>query len=426
MLELVKKFVYDIPPTMRNWTQVILIATFALSVFPQGVPTPVGTMCISSFAMLVGLVWIINKRATQNKSLVPTIVLKHAVVIACAAYFLLGLATFPNCDMPMYWVKEVVQRTIIIWLPTLVFTLVPQKPKDIQKAILAYLPLCSIIAVATFWDARHSHFATPSYAFGMHKNHIAGSCSVMGTIAIAAMLTSKNVHKRLLMIGFLGLAIIGCFASQGKAGLLCMVVATLFMMFASGVKMKRILYFGLAIVVSAGLMWKFMPHEAREHVVSTKKFSTNEIRMTLWTDILPVLTKEPFIAVGWGQLLLKDGRYFGDGACVLLLDWFQMTILGPILLLISIFFAVKLPLDNAKRIPKNTALAFINLVALGVICGRFFHAMVDSFWIGRGVTLCTWAAIGMALFVKLYLDQKQKRLLSVSLSRANESTIALK
>ena len=57
----------------------------------------------------------------------------------------------------------------------------------------------------------------------------------------------------------------------------------------------------------------------------------------------------------------------------------------------------------------KTTLAFINLVGLGVVCGRFTHAMVDTFWIGRGVTLTTWAAIGMLIFVKLYLDQTSKQ-----------------
>lgn len=161
-------------------------------------------------------------------------------------------------------------------------------------------------------------------------------------------------------------------------------------------------------------MWKVMPEKAREHVVSTKKWSTTDIRITLWTDVWPVLLAEPFAPVGWGNPLVKMVRgeemYYGDCANVLLFDWMQMSIVGPLLLIAVIVLAIKQGLDNARRmVTMKSTLAFINLVGLGVVCGRFTHAMVDTFWIGRGVTLTTWAAVGMLIFVKLYLDQTSRQ-----------------
>jgi uncharacterized membrane protein len=309
-------------------------------------------------------------------------------------------------------------------LPMFVFSLVPRKPEDLKKVILQYLPVCGLIALVAVYDAHHSGFAKPAYTFGMHKNHIAGSCSVMATIAIAALLTSRDLKRRLLMLCFLGLGVVGCVASQGKAGLVCIIVATTFMLVANGAKPRNIFYFVAAVLLIGSILWKIMPQEAIEHVVSTKKFSTNEIRMSLWTDVLPVLTKDPFTAVGWGNFLVKNDRFFGDCACVLLYDWFQLTILGPIALLTVIFFAIKQGLDNARRTPKTSVLAFINLCALGIICGRFTHGMVDTFWIGRGVTLVTWAAIGMTIFVKLYLDQLALRKGAIALQRPSDSRLS--
>lgn len=160
-----------------------------------------------------------------------------------------------------------------------------------------------------------------------------------------------------------------------------------------------------------------MPDKAREHVVSTKKFSTTEIRMSLWTDVWPLLIAEPMTMVGWGNPLVKnvgggEDKWFGDCANVLLNDWFQMTLLGPICLLGVIFTAIKQGLDNAKRLPLYSVLGFINLVALGSVAGRFTHAQLDTFWIGRGVTLVTWAAIGMMIWIKLYLMQLDQAKLS--------------
>jgi hypothetical protein len=392
----------------KNLPQIILTGAFALTILAHGIPTPVGFLTITTVALSLGIVYTFKTRLDLGRPVIPVVLLSIPVVMATLIYFSIGLLSVTATEEPLFWAKEVLQRTLIIWLPLLVFSLTPRKPSDLKFAILSYLPICALIAVVSVWDARHSGFAKPVYALGMHKNHIAGSCSVMSTIAIAAMITSRDVKRRLIMAGFLIAGIVGCVASQGKAGLCCIIVATIFMLIAAGAQPRKIIYFVLSVVCVGALLWNVMPKEAIEHVVSNKKFSTNEIRMSLWTDVLPVLVAEPFTAVGWGNILMKGDRYYGDCANVLLFDWFQLTIFGPIALIGVIFFAVKLPLDNARRMPKTSLLAFINLVALGVICGRFTHAMVDTFWIGRGVTLVTFAAVGMAVFVKLYLDQTSR------------------
>lgn len=404
--------------------QIILTGAFALTILAHGVPTPVGFATISALSLGFGLIYTLRNRMVSGRPLIPIVLLSIPVVVATLFYFSIGLLSVAAADEPIFWAKEVVQRTLIIFLPMLVFSLTPKKPTDLKFAILAYLPICAVIAVISVYDARHSGFAKPVYALGMHKNHIAGSCSVMATIAIAALLTSSDIKRKLLMIGFLGAGIVGCVASQGKAGLVCIIVATTFMLVGAGAQPRKILYFVISVLLVGSLLWNVMPKEAIEHVVSNKKFSTNEIRMSLWTDVLPALMAEPFTAVGWGNVLVKGDRYYGDCANVLLYDWFQLTIVGPIALLAVIFFAVKLPLDNARRMPKTSLLAFINLVALGIICGRFTHAMVDTFWIGRGVTLVTWAAIGMTIFVKLYLDQTALKKMGDALQRPSDPRLS--
>ncbi len=385
--------------------EIVLTCAFALTVLAHGIPTPIGYLSISTIAAGLGLLYTLKQRYDGQRPLIPPSLLSIPVVIATLVYFGVGLSSVAFADEPRFWLREVLQRTLIIFLPMFLFSLMPKKPGQLKWAILAYLPLCALLSIISIWDARSSGFAKPVYALGMHKNHIAGSCSVMATIAIAALLTTRDLKRRYWMIFFLVVGTVGCVAAQGKAGMCCILIATAFMFIANGARVRNVLYFVVAVSLVGTILWKIMPQESIDHVVSTKKFSTNEIRLTLWTDVVPVLIEKPFSAVGWGNILVKEDRYYGDCANVLLYDWFQMTIFGPIALLGVIFFAVKLPFDNARRMPKTSLLAFINLVALGVICGRFFHGMVDTFWIGRGVTLVTWAAIGMSIFVKLYLDQ---------------------
>ena len=396
-------------PLWKQKVPIILAIAWALTVSPHGVSTPVGVITPPSMAFICGVLLTFFIRFNAGRPLIPMAVLSRPVVIASLCYFGVGVFSGVFAADKFTWMKEVVQRTMIIILPMLLFSLTPRKPEDIKFAILWYLPLCLIIVFFAGNDASKTGLEEATYTFGMHKNQIAGSCSIMSTIGIAAMMSSSKKKLKAIMCFFAIAGAIGCFASQGKAGLVCIIIASIFMFIAARTKPKYIVYFALTCVVAGALMWKIMPDKAREHVVSTKKWSTTEIRLTMWSDILPVLQAEPFSAVGWGNPLIKtikgEEMYYGDCANVLLYDWMQMSLVGPIILLLVIFFAVKQGLDNARRMPTKTILAFINLVALGVVCGRFTHAMVDTFWIGRGVTLTTWAAVGMLVFVKLYLDQ---------------------
>lgn len=389
----------------KNIIPVILTCAYSMTILAQGIATPIGFATISSLTLGAGLLYTLNRRIQEGRGPIPLAVLSMPVVVASICYYLLGVSSIMFADQTFLCIKEMVQRFLIIMLPTLVFSLTPKKPDDLKFALLSYLPICGFVALVALYDAHHLGFAKPAFTLGMHKNHIAGSCSVMATIAVAAMLTSNEHKKRMKMLVFLALGILGCVATQGRAGMVCIVVASALMLIAARAKVRNIAYFFLSILLVGLVLWKALPQEAMEHVVSTKKFSTNEIRMSLWTDVVPELIKDPWSPVGWGNPLIKNDKQYGDCANVLLFDWMQMSLLGPVLLLTIIFFAIKLPLDNARRMPTKGLLPFINLVALGVIAGRFTHGMLDTFWIGRGVTLVTWASIGIAIFVKLYLDQ---------------------
>lgn len=409
-------------PIWKQKTAIILTVAFALTVSPHGMSSPVGVITPPSIAFILGVLWVFYSRFSVGKPIVPMAVLSRPVVFMSLCYFLVGLISGLFAADKFMWGKEVVQRTMIIILPMLLFSLVPKKPEDLKFAILWYLPLCLIIVFFAGKDATQTGLNEATYTFGMHKNQIAGSCSIMSTIAIAAMVTSRRTNFRWIMLFFAFAGAIGCFFSQGKAGMVCIIIAAFVIFIASRTKPRYIVIFATTCVILGAGMWKLMPDKAREHVVSTKKWSTTEIRLTMWSDIFPVLKDEPFSAVGWGNPLIKlihgEQMYYGDCANVLLYDWMQMSIVGPLLLISVIVLAIKQGLDNARRIPVHTVLQFINLVALGTVCGRFWHAMVDTFWIGRGVTLTTWAAIGMLIFVKLYLDQTQKSTGQVGVGRA--------
>jgi len=150
-----------------------------------------------------------------------------------------------------------------------------------------------------------------------------------------------------------------------------------------------------------------MPKEVVENSDLDKE-NSNEARLLVWGELYPFLSRKPFSPVGWGNGIIKGNMVYHDIANAFLYDWMQMSILGGLALLSIIFFAIKLALDNASRMPTNTYLSFVNLIALGIICTRFTHGMLDTFWIGRGCNLCTFMGVGMAVYVKLLLDQQQQ------------------
>jgi hypothetical protein len=189
---------------------------------------------------------------------------------------------------------------------------------------------------------------------------------------------------------------------------LCTIVATSFMLIARGIPAKMMVKFVLSIALVTVAIVHVMPKEVVEKAMSTKKFNSNEIRMRLWSEIYPLLIKKPLRAVGWGNALVIGDQVYMDVANVVLFDWMQMSIFGALALISVIVSAIHLTLNNARRMPKNTYLAFVNLIALGIICTRFMHGMLDTFWIGRGCNLATWMAIGLAVYVKLLLDQKDQ------------------
>ncbi len=390
----------------RKIILILLVCAIGGTAVAQGFGlSGVGYVTVSSGALAIGAILIMVFRVEAGKAMLPIAVLEIPVVVATLIYFVLGLSTYDAADDKFLFYKEVLQRTLIVLAPLYFFSLGPKKASELKWAFLSLLAVGVPIALFSFGEAYLSHFSRPVYAFGMHKNQIAGTCACMAVVAIAGLLTSKSNRKRFVFGDIVLVSIMGCLGTQGRAGLICTVVATVFMLIAIRANPKQILRFILAVSVGAVMMSHFLPKETIEKALSNDKYSSSQIRVTLWTDIYPLLIKEPFRAVGWGNPRIEGAYYYGDVANVLLFDWMQMGILGAVALTVVIIFAIKLPLDNAVRMPTDSLLAFINLCALGIICVRFTHGMLDTFWIGRGVNLITWMAIGVTVFVKLLLDQ---------------------
>lgn len=394
----------------RKIILILLIGSFGTVAWAQGFALPgIGYVTATSACLLFGGLLVAAFRIDSGRAVATKSFFEMPVVIATMLYFVIGVSTYSFAADKFLFYKEIVQRSLIIIFPLYVFSMGPKKVNDLRIVILSLLVIGVPVALISFVEAYMCHFTKPVYAFGMHKNQIAGTCAVMAVTAIAYLLTSTSKRKRFIFFDILLISLAGCVGTQGRAGLLCTIVATIFMLIAIRARPKYILRFVIGVAVGALVLTQFLPKETVDKAFSTKKFSSNEIRVALWTDIYPLLIKEPLRAVGWGNPRIEGAYYYGDVANVVLYDWMQMGILGAIVLVVLIFSAILLPIQNAWRMPANSLLSFVNLVALGIICVRFTHGMLDTFWIGRGINLITWMAIGITIWVKLLLDQNGAR-----------------
>jgi len=409
---------------------VVLLLCIAFCCIPwaQGalIPGLGGYLTISSLCLLVGSVYAAIDRLNTSRPLVPRSFFEIPVVICILVYFAIGLASYFFAAEQLPFLKEAIQRCILILAPLYLFSMGPKRPEDLKKAFYWLMFMSSIMSIIVFEEGVRIGFSAPVYALDLHKNQIAGTCSVTAVIAIACLLTSSDSKRRFMFTIFLVIALLGCVASQGRAGFLCTIVATFFMLIARRASLKQITKFVLSVALVSVAIVHFMPKEVIENATSTKK-NSNQVRLLVWTELYPILSRKPFSPVGWGNGLFVGSILYHDVANVLLYDWMQMSILGPLALLSIIFFAIKLTLDNASRMPTNTYLSFVNLIALGIICTRFTHGMLDTFWIGRGCNLCTFMGIGLAVYVKLLLDQQQQiRRLSNQMRAAGPARIPQK
>lgn len=386
-----------------------MISGFAAAISVHGVRAGGITVTVANILLLVGAALVLLRRVLKDKALWPSQLWSIPVVQACSVYCVVGLLSGFFAEDKMLFLKDIIQKASIILFPFYLFTMGPRSARDLKKVFLIFLPIGVILSFVTLSPALSSRFEIPSFAMGMHKNQIGGCCGTFAIVAISAMLTTANWKRRSVYVLLTGVALMGVVAAQSRAALLGIALGTLAIMIANKAKPKHIILFVLINVIGLFALYKLLPEKAIQHVMTTEKNSANGIRLMVWTALWPKLLADPFAMRGWGNTFYTpDGWHFKDGASVFFADWIALGVLGPIIILAIIVTSVWLPLQNARRVKPNTALAFLNYAAMGLIIVRWSSAILDTFWIGRGVTLFMWMGIGTTVFIKLILDQQDQ------------------
>lgn len=410
----------------------LIMAAMATSAWCIGIPvamvqlTPTAIF-LALAALLTGLT-----RLAREAPLFPIEALKKPAVWTAAIYFTIGLTTYFQAGDKGLYLKEIIQRTILIWVPMYCTSVGLRSLDQVKSFLLWYLPAGALISIISTGTAISGGFATPVYLLGLHKNMIAGLCGTMCLITIGHLLTSQRAKVKLLKWqvpnkpfywGLTALGFLGIVAAQGRGGLVEVACGTFIMLIAIRARATTLLKTaGLCVMVLVALYY-LMPKSAIEHVVSMQAHGANAVRLQLWGDMWAHFQREPFSACGWGNPYIDPvtGWWYYDLACILLFDWMQMGMIGAIALLVMMFFSLKLGFDNAKEVDPHTMVGFVNTTGLGIAAGKFAHGMLDTFWIGRGHMFHVWTSIGVCLFVHLYLQQQSYQ--KMRASRASKARV---
>ena len=404
-------------PAQSRLIAICLILGFALTPICNGITVgPVVVTPAASFLLLAAMLTV-YARFANGLPIITESLIREPAVWSAAIYFAIGLCTGFVAEDKVSFIKEIIQRTTVIWLPVFGLSMGLRKAKYAQYLLLGYVGTTSVLAFVATAAAVTSKFDQPVYILGLHKNMTASLCATMGIICVAHLFTSKKlflgfknfkVPNKLLFLGAFALAMMGILASQGRAALIEVVFATYLMLFAMRAKPKTMVLLTIAFIVGIAILFKVMPEKALEHVVTTQRHSANAVRLELWTDMWHNFMEDPFHACGWGNPFIdKRGWFYYDLACVLLFDWMQMSIVGAIALIFMMIFSMRMVLITARRASPHSIEGFVGLAAVGIVGGKFAHGLLDTFWIARGANLHTWIGVGLGLFLKLWLDQNQ-------------------
>ena len=300
---------------------ILLIFAFASSPYCFGVQVGavVITPCSASFALAA--LFTVYARLTSSLPVISSLLLSQPAFIATVIYFSIGISTGLIAEDKAAFIKEIIQRTTIIWLPLFGMSMGLRKIKYAKYALLGYLPGAGLLALLTAAAGISSKFDQPVYIMGLHKNMTASLCATMAIICGAHLLSSKRpflqfpgenelirkirVPNRLFFGGLFGLAVLGILACQGRAGLIEVVVAAYVMLFAMRAKPRTLIAMTVSCVVGLGLIIKLMPEHAMEHVVSTQRHSANAVRLEIWTDIRPQLHGKPIYGFRMGKSIRR-------------------------------------------------------------------------------------------------------------------------
>jgi hypothetical protein len=375
------------------------------------------TPTITAVGLVLAAVVTVLFRMRDDLPVVPARLFKEPAVIATIIYFVIGVATFfVVTNRPAYY-KEIVQRTVLIWVPFYACCFGLRKVEHLQKVLLWYLPLPTLLSLVSMLSALSSKFETPVYLLGLHKNQLSGLCATAAIISLSHLFTSKRptitlfnrqLPNKLTFLSITAINLLGIIATQGRGALLEVAVGGFMIMVAVKTKKSTLIKLAVAGLLLSVIAYKLLPEKAAEHVTGVEEHSANYERIVMWTDAWDRFVQNPFSMTGWGNGFYDDnGNYNYDMISLFFFDLMQMSIVGAVALLVMIALSIKVGIDNAQVIRNNNSpIAFINAAALAIVAAKFAHGMVDCFWVARGHTFHVWIGVGMMFFVKLWLDQQ--------------------
>src|SRR5262249_21936679 len=143
---------------------------------------------------------------------------------------------------------------------------------------------------------------------------VSGDCAHLVLICAALIMTKQFPRHQKLLWAIVGLGFLGQIAAQGRAALVGSVLGVFLMMVANRVRLRYLMITAVVLLGTSAAVMLTLPKEAIEHVVTTKKFSSNAVRQFTWKVMTERLTEDPLICVGWGNPVTQGPSQFSQGA----------------------------------------------------------------------------------------------------------------
>lgn len=391
-----------------------------MTCFTQGVGAGGAVLTGATTGCLVGVLLTCKRRIEEHRFLLTWEFLRQPPVLFSLLYFVVGIASGYFAEDKERYVREIIQRSLIIVLPLYLHVYGPKQPSVLYKALICYIIPSALLSAGVFLIALKSGMHAPIYMLGMHKNVAGANAAHLSVICAALLFARQNEKVRKLTLSLACIGILAIVGAQARAALLGTVIALFFMMAINREKKRHFVALLVTVVLSLGLLSVVLPKEAIDHVVTKQKFSSNAVREITWGLISKKLQDDPTMCVGWGNRIFAyldehqdsgfasvEGSVVPDCASIFYYDWGQMSIVGVCAQFAMFIAALILALINALQVRKYTMISAINLAAAGILVTRIVQSYLDSFWVGRGPTLITWAAVGMIVFVRLWTIQSK-------------------
>lgn len=242
-------------------------------------------------------------------------------------------------------------------------------------------------------------------------------CAATALVAFAMFLTRRKLPWKIISIVVGFIAASGLLASQCRGAVVGTVLAVIFMAFLARVRSVRLIAIALFFPLAVAVLLKIAPEETQKSTLDSSQRTSAHYRIWATEVEMKHIMNHPLEPIGVGNLLVtKDETeplldYWWN---IIIGDYIQLGPQGAIALLAMIASSLWLCIQNAGRLKVNSAAGAINTCCSGIILLYWIHSMLDSFWYNSFEHSVPFAAIGMVLFVKMWLDNQDAVLISKS------------